>query len=92
MPRRQPSQQFQAVKEALEKAVVPPAQAGISWDRFPNHLGEGTRSRLLALATLHLAPGAASAPKAVRELPANSNRVLLGAPTSCELYQERVLR
>jgi hypothetical protein len=91
LPPRDPSPHYLAVKAELTAGIIPPDQAGVEWERFPNHLGEGVRSRLLALATLHLRPGG-GAPAAVRELPANSNRVLLGAATHCELYQERVVR
>lgn len=90
LPPRDPSQQYLAVKAELSRALIRPDQAGVSWDRFPNHLGEGLRSRLLALATLHL--GAAPVPAAIKELAANNNRVLLGAATNCELYQERMVR
>jgi hypothetical protein len=92
LPPREPSQQCQGLWQELQAGIIPPAEAGISWDHFPNHLGEGIRSRLLALATLHLGAGAGACPAAVRELPANSNRVLLGAALNCELYQERVIR
>lgn len=65
-----------------------------SWDAFPNHLGEGVRARLLSLATLHLSSGdvAAAVPAAVKQLPSNSNKVLFGAPTNCDLYQVRIIR
>ena len=98
LPAREPGAQYLAVREELRAALVPPGQAGVSWELFPDHLGEGARARLLALATLHLGAGGAGAggapafPAAVKELPANSNRVLLGAANSCELYQERVIR
>ena len=72
-------------------AAAAATQPQISWDQFPNYLGEGIRSRLLGLATLHLLkPG--RYPAAVKEMPSNSNKVLLGGPPSCELYQERVIR
>lgn len=101
LPAREPTVQYHAAKASLHAALIPPGQAGVSWDAFPNYLGEGIRARLLSLATLHLSvppapvagqPAPAPFPAAVKELPANSNRVLLGAANSCELYQERVMR
>lgn len=92
LPQQQPSPHYLAVRADLAAAVIPPEAVGINWDHFPNHLGEGVRSRLLSLATLHLRAPPGSCPAAVRELHANSNRVLLGAAISCELYQERVIR
>lgn len=92
LPARELSAQYLGVRADLSAAVIPPGGAGVAWDHFPNHLGDGIRARLLALATLHLHAGAGAAPDAVRELPANSNRVLLGAANNCELYQERVIR
>ena len=83
--------QFAAAFDALLTMVVRPPDLGVEWDAFPNHLGEGARARLLALATLRLR-GGEGAPAAVLNLPCNSNRVLLGAPADCELYQERVAR
>ena len=92
LPAAEPSAQYLAVRADLAGAVIPPGGAGISWDAFPNHLGDGARARLLALATLHVGAGGGGAPAALRELPANSNKVLLGAANNCELYQERVVR
>lgn len=95
LPAQEPSAQHLAVRADLAAAVIPPGGAGISWDAFPNHLGDGARARLLALATLHLSGaggGEGAPPAALRELPANCNKVLLGAALSCELYQERVIR
>lgn len=105
LPPREPSQQYHTVRAGLQETIIPPGEAGVNWDHFPNYLGEGIRARLLSLATLHLtaapptgaAAGAAAAaaapfPAAVKELASNSNRVLLGAANSCELYQERVIR
>ncbi|KAL4422596.1 hypothetical protein ABPG75_008793 [Micractinium tetrahymenae] len=99
LPPREPSQQHHAVAAGLHAALMAPHDTGVSWDHFPNFLGEGTRARLLSLATLHLSPpppAAAAAPAAfpaaVKDLPANSNKVLLGAANNCELYQERVVR
>lgn len=96
LPPRELSQQYQTVAAGLRAALIPPEATGVSWDHFPNFLGDGTRARLQSLATLHLGPPAAAEaaafPAAVKELPANSNRVLLGAAINCELYQERVIR
>lgn len=47
---------------------------GISWDHFPNYLGEGIKSRLLSLATLHLLRQG-QYPRAVREMASNSSKV-----------------
>ncbi|KAL4449051.1 hypothetical protein ABPG77_007768 [Micractinium sp. CCAP 211/92] len=101
LPPREPSQQYNAVAAGLRAAIVPPEDTGVNWDHFPNFLGDGTRARLLALATLHLSPEATPAAVAahaayptfaIKALPANSNKILLGAANNCELYQERVVR
>ncbi|GAB4815199.1 hypothetical protein N2152v2_002245 [Parachlorella kessleri] len=81
----------QQARQHQPAAAAAATQPQISWDHFPNYLGEGIRSRLLGLATLHLLkPG--RYPAAVKEMPSNSNKVLLGGPPSCELYQERIIR
>lgn len=72
-------------------AAVAPLLPAISWDHFPNYLGEGVKSRLMALASLHLLR-TGRFPAAVTEMASNSNKVLLGAAANCELYQERVVR
>lgn len=101
LPPREPSQQYNAVAAGLRAAIVPPEDTGVNWDHFPNFLGDGTRARLLALATLHLSSEATPASVAahaayptfaIKALPANSNKILLGAANNCELYQERVVR
>ena len=64
-----------------------------AWLEFPDHIGDGVRTRLTTLATIHLTEaGASRCPDQVRQLTANSNRVLLAGAPNCELYQERVIR
>lgn len=87
-----PPRHYQLVREELAQCLLQPGGVGVSWDAFPNYLGEGAKSRLLSLATLHLTPAGIRCPPAVRELAANSNRMLLGAAVNCELFQERVAR
>lgn len=85
---------FDEVTEELQRrlAAQDASTSTVNWDAFPNYIGEGVRSRLLTLATLHLSPLAADkVPESVRQLPANANKVLLGAPTNCELYQVRLI-
>lgn len=91
-----PSQKhYLEVKEDLTGRIEPapveiPSDA---WIKSPDYLGDGVRTRLTSLATIHLTEaGAARCPDQVRQLSANSNRVLLGAAPNCDLYQERVIR
>ncbi|KAL4530815.1 hypothetical protein Ndes2526B_g09205 [Nannochloris sp. 'desiccata'] len=94
-PPPQPSKQYTDVTEALLNHIeAPPAQIpSPAWTGFSDYLGEGIKTRLLSLATLHLTEsGASRCPDAVRQLNANSNRIFLGAALNCELYQERVVR
>jgi SpoVK/Ycf46/Vps4 family AAA+-type ATPase len=73
---------------------TPPPQIPCpAWKGFGDYLGEGIKTRLLSLSTLHLTEyGASQCPEAVRKLNSNDNRILLGAAPNCELYQERVVR
>lgn len=83
-----------ALRQRIEPASDPAAVAGSGgWPGFSDYLGEGAKARLETVAALHLSPGAAElCPDAVRQLAANSSRILLGAATNCDLYQERLVR
>jgi hypothetical protein len=90
-----PPKLYQTVLQDLQRQLAQAAQGAVgapAWDAFPHYLGEGTAARLLSLARLHLGPGAERCPVSVRELAANSNKVLLGGPPNSELYQGRVVR
>jgi len=94
-PPPQPSKQYTDVKEALINCIeeAPARIPSPAWAGFSDYLGDGIKTRLLSLATLHLTEsGASRCPDAVRQLNANSNRIFLGAALNCELYQERVVR
>lgn len=94
-PPAAPPKQYQTVLQDLQRQLAQGAEGAVgapAWDAFPHYLGEGTAARLLSLARLHLGPGAERCPVSVRELAANSNKVLLGGPPNSELYQGRVVR
>lgn len=79
------------IRQAIED-VDKVRTSATSWESFPYPLGRGIKARLESLATLHVSPNAAAIPTAVKNLNANTNKVILGAPPHCELYQEKLIR